>query len=428
MPPGPKWALFLGNALYSPLSKQWLTFQWWAKQYGPCPCFLSAVFLFPVAQARSSPSASWVSPWLFLNSVMAAKDLLDHRSSNYSDRYNSPVIPLIGWYWNVALVCYGAVKRYQPSQLSGARKFLSRLLADPDDFVSYGIKAQCSDDEYIAIGERAVEGPTEALVLRALCVEFLPFLRHLPPWFSGTPYQRKAVVWRQEAMALRHDNGDGRWSLASEIVHRDYQVGGGSTTGTEELAKNVAAVTYGDCWMFTRTRSRWPSTLRTFFLAMVLYPEVQRKTRAELDAVVGTDRLPDFADQKSLPYIHAIVKECLRWQNVFTFGLPQRVMEDDEYRGYYTPKGPIVLGNEGVWDYDVLDPITYVFGFGRRACPERHVAIASIDIYVSSVLHVYRIAPKHIISGCLMYPTKFECEITPRSAEAVALVNLGRTD
>ena len=89
------------------------------------------------------------------------------------------------------------------------------------------------------------------------------------------------------------------------------------------------------------------STLQTFFLAMALHPDVQRKAQAELDAVIGPMRLPEFEDQKSLPYIQAIVKECLRWQNVFTLGLPHRLMQDDEYNGYFIPKGSIVLGN--IW-------------------------------------------------------------------------------
>ena len=46
---------------------------------------------------------------------------------------------------------------------------------------------------------------------------------------------------------------------------------------------------------------------------MALYPEVQRKAQAEIDAVVGPHRLPDFEDRLSLPYINAIVKESMRW-------------------------------------------------------------------------------------------------------------------
>jgi cytochrome P450 len=53
---------------------------------------------------------------------------------------------------------------------------------------------------------------------------------------------------------------------------------------------------------------------------MCNYPEVQARAQAELDAVVGTDRLPDFNDQPNLPYVNAILKEVLRWQPVTPFG------------------------------------------------------------------------------------------------------------
>ena len=46
---------------------------------------------------------------------------------------------------------------------------------------------------------------------------------------------------------------------------------------------------------------------------MALYPDVQKKAQAEIDAVVGPHRLPDFEDRPSLPYINAIVKESMRW-------------------------------------------------------------------------------------------------------------------
>jgi hypothetical protein len=52
--------------------------------------------------------------------------------------------------------------------------------------------------------------------------------------------------------------------------------------------------------------------LQAFVLAMVAYPDVQKKAQAELDNVVGKDRLPNFGDESSLPYCNAIVKEVLR--------------------------------------------------------------------------------------------------------------------
>lgn len=60
--------------------------------------------------------------------------------------------------------------------------------------------------------------------------------------------------------------------------------------------------------------------MQTLFLAMALYPEVQKKAQAEIDAVVGPNRLPEFQDRPSLPYINAVVKESMRWNVVVPLG------------------------------------------------------------------------------------------------------------
>jgi cytochrome P450 len=54
---------------------------------------------------------------------------------------------------------------------------------------------------------------------------------------------------------------------------------------------------------------------------MVLYPEVQAKAQAEIDRVVGKNRLPDFDDRSALPYLDAVLRETLRWHPVFPMGL-----------------------------------------------------------------------------------------------------------
>ena len=76
---------------------------------------------------------------------------------------------------------------------------------------------------------------------------------------------------------------------------------------------------------------------------MGLWPDVQRKARRELDAVVGRDRLPTMDDLESLPYIQAIVLETLRWMPVLPLGLPHRSLEDDEYKGYFIPGGSVIV-------------------------------------------------------------------------------------
>jgi cytochrome P450 len=78
-----------------------------------------------------------------------------------------------------------------------------------------------------------------------------------------------------------------------------------------------------------------------FFLAMVLHPgmprngimalpeitlhtsDVQKKAQAEIDTVVGNDRLPTFADRANLPYVNALVSEVFRWNSVLPIGKVQ---------------------------------------------------------------------------------------------------------
>ena len=107
---------------------------------------------------------------------------------------------------------------------------------------------------------------------------------------------------------------------------------------------------------------------------MALYPEVQKKAQAEIDAVIGPNRLPGFEDRPSLPYINAIVKESSRWNLVGPLGmsfivmiintiltsyegLPHMSTTDDEYNGYYIPKGTVLIGN--AWLIRPLNPIFF---------------------------------------------------------------------
>ena len=113
------------------------------------------------------------------------------------------------------------------------------------------------------------------------------------------------------------------------------------------------------------------TVLHTFFLAMLLYPDIQARARRELEAAIGVLRLPTFEDFGSVPYIDALIKELLRWQPVVplgtsesirrlnnfvddlliaTFGLaapPHKLREDDVYKGYHLEKDSLVIAN--IW-------------------------------------------------------------------------------
>lgn len=93
-------------------------------------------------------------------------------------------------------------------------------------------------------------------------------------------------------------------------------------------------------------------TLQFFFLAMALYPDVQVKARAELDTVVGPNRLPTFKDRDTLVYTNAIIKEVLRWRPIVPLGMAHRVTQEDIYRGYLIPEGSVIIINAW-WAYSI---------------------------------------------------------------------------
>ena len=144
-------------------------------------------------------------------------------------------------------------------------------------------------------------------------------------------------------------------------------------------------------------------------LAMLAFPEVQRRAQAEIDDVVGRDRLPTFADSPRLPYVHAIIKEVLRWRPILPFGIPHAATEEDWYEGMYIPKGTLCISN--LWhcnhdravfgeDADEFRPERHLdehgeslpghvetyqaghvgFGFGRRICVGKDMAMDSLFI------------------------------------------------
>ena len=96
--------------------------------------------------------------------------------------------------------------------------------------------------------------------------------------------------------------------------------------------------------------------MQAVFLAMSLNPEVQNTAQAELDRVVGPNRLPEFRDLDSLVYVQAILKEVLRWHTVTPLGIPHRTQEDDIFCGYFVPAGTVLIAN--IW-FASLRPLTF---------------------------------------------------------------------
>lgn len=91
-----------------------------------------------------------------------------------------------------------------------------------------------------------------------------------------------------------------------------------------EQSKNTAedehAIKWAAASMYSGGADTTVSTMLSLFLCMTLFPEAQKKARAEIDTIVGRDRLPTLADRPNLPYVEAIVSEMMRWAPVVPMG------------------------------------------------------------------------------------------------------------
>ncbi|KAF8880681.1 cytochrome P450 [Infundibulicybe gibba] len=369
----------------------------------------------------------------------------------------------------------GAVSRYQPIQARESRRLLQRLLDTPDDFmhhirhgfsaaimdIAYGIKVKDTNDPYTAIAEEVLAAVAKAGVPGSFLVDLIPILKYVPAWMPGAGFKRKAAHWR----SLVHKMTDEPWEAVQENIRRGGAPPSLAATliddlpdderraEEEEVAKSIATVTYAGGADTT------VSSVQTFFLAMAMHPDVQCKAQAEIDSVVGSSRLPEFADRESLAYVNALIKEIMRWKPVAPLAVAHSSIEDDEYDGYFIPKGSIIFGNtwailhdpdefpepdqfrperylnaDGTPNLKRRDPQVAVFGFGRRICPGRYLSDNSLYSYVSTVLATFNITPpldadgKYVkiegkmTAGSLCYPEPFACVIKPRSIAAEKLI------
>ncbi|KAA1466861.1 CyP450 monooxygenase [Dentipellis sp. KUC8613] len=423
LPPGPKRKPVIGNLLDMPKDHEWLVYEKWGKEYN------SDILHVDVFGTHI----------VIVNSAKIANELFEKRSSLYSDR---PILraltSILKLEWVLGFVPYGqkwrdvrkafhahfhptATLQYHGNEIKATHRLLRGLLEQPDDFmdhlrgmageiilsIAYGIDVQPRHDPYVDTAEKTLQSIALGATVGGI-FDLLPALVNAPEWFPGASFKKEAKKWIPYNIGMVEDpyrytkkavaEGTAPPSVAS------LQIAQLEPSSDEYMAKHLPAN------MYLAGADTTVSALGTFFLAMCLFPEAQRKAQAEIDAVIGTDRLPEFGDEASLPYVDALVKEVLRWRQVVPLAIPHKVVADDVYEGYWIPAGSIVIGNSWAILHDesvfpepdkfkpehFLDPsVKYpeaAFGFGRRICPGRFMARASVWIAIASMLATFDIS------------------------------------
>ncbi|KAI0429247.1 putative cytochrome P450 [Xylaria sp. FL1042] len=480
LPPGPPTLPMLGNLYQIPKHDVHLQFQKWAQEYGPVYSLILGT-----------------KTMIVLSSDRAIKDVMDKRSAISSDRMDMYVGQTIasgglrllmmryGQTWRMIrrimhdLLNVRAAEAFEPYQALENQQMMYDILNDPNNFVqhvrrysnslmtttTFGYRVPtCEDPHFNELFEVLDEFLLLAQTGLAALLDYLPILQMLPTWMLSVKQHAQSNHHREKTLYRYHWDKAKADILSSEKPKPSFSVGLLREQNKHGFNDDFAAYITGT--LLEAGTDTTANTLIWFLCAMLVFPEVQELAKAELDRVVGADRIPSSEDEPNLQYVRGCVKESLRWMPVTIMGaMPHALTQDDHYMGFRLPKGAALVNNtytihrdtaryprphqfdpdrfkddrqsfyDAAVNPDVSQRDQFSFGAGRRICPGIHVADRSLFLGISRLLWAFDFKrpldddgneiipdPTKITQGFLAAPLPFEAIIVPRDARRAEII------
>ncbi|CAL8129066.1 unnamed protein product [Orchesella dallaii] len=195
--------------------------------------------------------------------------------------------------------------------------------------------------------------------------------------------------------------------------------------------------------LFTAGAETTANTLDFAMFYLMLNQHVQKKVQAEIDEVIGPNRLPRLKDRHMMPYTEATLLETQRMCNVIP--LVHRVSIADTTLGPYNiQKGDVMVMNtysihmdERIWgDPHVFRPERFLdkdgnvnnlpsfmpFGMGKRVCIGETLARHTMFTFFTAIMQRYSITPAEKykvpevkpVKGYTLNPEPFYTYVQPR--------------
>jgi len=468
LPPGPPALPIIGNLHQVPMKLPFLKFAEWAKEYGP-------IVSFNVLG----------QPWVVISDIEMAADILDRMSSQTGDRPRLiKANDFLERGRNLGLMPKDEkwrVMRKAAHESLNSRTFMNRsalqeeeaallvqgLLLSPELPVEHHVQrcaTSLSMRSLYGMPSIPLKGPDpahrlhelavtlfDALVPGRSIVDIFPPLRHIiarSKWLRG-PADKVYEDATEEFIKLFESQPlDGSRFISSALREEK---------ATHGLSLEDSAWLVG--MLFMAAQDTTAIAMRWLIMALTMYPEIVKKAQAQLDDVVG-DRPPTFYDMEELPYVEAIVKEVLRWRPPGPMGVAHATQEEITYKDWILPKGTILVSD--IWTMG-RDPALYpngnsfdpdrfltndgkirqppldthddylAFGFGRRVCVGKDVALRNLRICAAYLLWAFDfhkakneagedIQPDDmdlIDVGVTVYPAPFKLRAVPRFPDLV---------
>ncbi|XP_006215612.1 cytochrome P450 1B1 [Vicugna pacos] len=242
---------------------------------------------------------------------------------------------------------------------------------------------------------------------------------------------------------LRH-----RESLRSGAAPRDMMdaliLSAGKEAGS---GTDVAYVPASITDIFGASQDTLSTALQWLLILFTRYPEVQTRVQAELDQVVGRDRLPCLDDQPHLPYVMAFLYEAMRFSSFVPVTIPHATTASASVLGYHIPKDTVVFVNQWSVNHDPVkwsnpedfDPVRFldkdgcinkdlassvmIFSVGKRRCIGEELSKMQLFLFISILAHEcnFRANPDEPPNvdfnyGLTIKPKSFKINVTLRES------------
>ncbi|XP_008583348.1 PREDICTED: cytochrome P450 1B1 [Galeopterus variegatus] len=193
------------------------------------------------------------------------------------------------------------------------------------------------------------------------------------------------------------------------ILSAGKKAAGDSGYGGAQLDLDNVPATVTD--IFGASQDTLSTALQWVLLLFSRYPDTQARVQAEVDQVVGRNRLPCMGDQPKLPYVMAFLYEAMRFSSFVPVTIPHATTANASVLGYHIPKDTVVFVNQWSVNHDPVkwpnpedfDPARFldkdgffnkdlassvmIFSVGKRRCIGEELSKMQLFLFISILAH-----------------------------------------